>query len=194
MLLTRKYHFYAAHRNQDLCDKCRNIHGHQYEVRVEFDLEKKSSITTLFAELDAKVKPIIDEYDHGMLIDANDPLYTYLLKFGETFKFKVFDAPTSVENLVEKLYFEIRHRTGLNVYAVEVDETKSSTIRFTTEDAVKLEQEFKAKLVETAAGYKRLLNPKEVARDIVNDELNKPCNEKAAESIFGRYPENGWKS
>lgn len=149
MLLTRKYHFYAAHRNQELCDKCKNIHGHQYEVRVEFDLKKESSITTLFAELDAKVKPIIDEYDHGMLIDKDDPLYIHLLAFPETLKFKVFDAPTSVENLVEKLYFEIRDRTGLNVFAVEVDETKSSTIRFTTEEAA--DAMFDRAMVEVAA-------------------------------------------
>jgi 6-pyruvoyltetrahydropterin/6-carboxytetrahydropterin synthase len=135
MLLTRKYHFYAAHRNQELCDKCRNIHGHQYEVRVTFDLVQKSSITTLFADLDAQVAPIIKEYDHGMLIDVNDPLYAHLLKFPETLKFKEFDGPTSVENLVKKLYNEIRERTGLNVYAVEVDETKSSTLRYTTDDA-----------------------------------------------------------
>lgn len=152
MKLTRKYHFYAAHRNQELCDQCRNIHGHQYEVRVTFDLKKESSITTLFAELDRQVVPIIKEYDHGMLIDKNDPLYLHLLKFEDIvtgvdevtglrsekhhyFKFKVFDGPTSVENLVEKLYKEIRERTGLNVWGVEVDETKSSTIHYTTEDA-----------------------------------------------------------
>lgn len=137
MLLTRKYHFYAAHRNQELCDKCRNIHGHQYEIRVEFDLEKKSSITTLFSELDAKVKPIMDQYDHGMLIDRNDPLFAHLMQFPESMKFVVFDAPTSVENLVQRLYFQIIIQTGLSVYAVEVDETKSSTLRYTREDAAK---------------------------------------------------------
>lgn len=134
MLLTRKYHFYAAHRNQELCDKCRNIHGHQYETRITFDLIQKGSITTLFADLDKLVAPIIAEYDHGMLIDENDPLYLHLLKFPEVLKFKVFSGPTSVENLVKKLYNEIRERTGLNVYAVEVDETKSSTLRYTTDD------------------------------------------------------------
>lgn len=130
MLLTRKYHFYAAHRNQELCDQCKNIHGHQYEIRVEFDLEQKSSITVLFAELDAKVAPIIKEYDHGMLIDFNDPLYQYLMDFKESLKFKVFPYPTSVENLAKFLYQEIRERTKLNVFAVEVDETKSSTLRY----------------------------------------------------------------
>lgn len=136
MLLTRKYHFYAAHRNQELCDKCRNIHGHQYEIRVIFDLLKKTSITTLFNELDEKVKPIIDEYDHGMLIDIHDPLYEHLKKFGEPLKFKLFNGPTSVENMAEKLFFEIRARTGLNVDAIEVDETKSSTLRFSRNDAI----------------------------------------------------------
>jgi len=134
MQLTRKYHFYAGHRNQELCDKCRNIHGHRYGVRVTFDLEQIGCITVLFAELDALVKPIIDEYDHGMLIDINDPLFKALRDFDPTLKFKVFDGPTSVENLVKKLYNEIRDRTGLNVYAVEVDETDSSTLRYTTDD------------------------------------------------------------
>lgn len=102
---------------------------------MTFDLEKKSSITTLFAELDAKVSPIMKSYDHGMMIDINDPLYKHLQSFGETLKFKLFNGPTSVENLVEKLYWEIVKTTGLNVYAVEVDETKSSTMRFDKADA-----------------------------------------------------------
>lgn len=134
MLLTRKYHFYAAHRNQELCDQCKNIHGHQYEIRVEFDLEQKTSITTLFADLDSLVVPIIKEYDHGMLVDVNDPLYHHLCKFqdpsGHSLKFKVLPYPTSVENLARFLYEEIHFRTKLNVYAVEVDETKSSTLRY----------------------------------------------------------------
>lgn len=134
MLLTRKYHFYAAHRNQELCDQCKNIHGHQYEVRITFDLVQKSSITTLFSELDGLVTPIIKEYDHGMLIDVNDPLYEHLRLFPEQLKFKRFNAPTSVENLAKNIFCEVLSRTGLNVFAVEVDETKSSTIRVTASD------------------------------------------------------------
>lgn len=140
MLLTRKYHFYAAHRNQELVgDRCWAIHGHCYRVRITFDLEKKSSITTLFAELDAKVKPCLDPYDHCMLIDINDPLYAHLVKFegSENFRFVLFDGPTSVENLAEKLYTDLRLATGLNICDVEVDETESSTLKFSTDNVNK---------------------------------------------------------
>lgn len=136
MQLTRKYHFYAAHRNQDLNDKCWSPHGHRYGIRVTFDLVKKTSITVLFADIDAKIKPILDEYDHSWLIDINDPLYTHIMKFpgSENFRLVKFNEPTSVENLAEKLFFSIKNKTDLNIMAIEVDETDSSTVRFSYDD------------------------------------------------------------
>ena len=36
MLIQKDYKFYAAHRNEELHDKCRNLHGHRYGVSCFF--------------------------------------------------------------------------------------------------------------------------------------------------------------
>jgi len=36
MKITRKYHFYAGHRNKQAGEKCGRLHGHTYDVEVTF--------------------------------------------------------------------------------------------------------------------------------------------------------------
>ena len=66
--ITRKYHFYAGHRNEKLKDKCFNLHGHTYHIEMTFDLsyDPYSGITMLFNDIDKLVYPIIDELDHSL--------------------------------------------------------------------------------------------------------------------------------
>ena len=38
MIIQKEYKFYAAHRNEELTDKCRNLHGHRYGVTCFFEV------------------------------------------------------------------------------------------------------------------------------------------------------------
>ena len=96
MIIEKKYKFYAAHRNEELADKCRNLHGHRYGLRCFFEVERSGSITTLFGDFDSRVEPLLKEqYDHAMLVNVNDPLYQTLLdhtqRTGETFRIAAVD-------------------------------------------------------------------------------------------------------
>lgn len=120
MIIQKTYKFYAAHRNEELFDKCRNIHGHRYRIRCFFRVKRTGSISTLFGDFDERIEPFLKrEYDHAMLINTDDPLYdalnVYLRDSGDTLKLKRFDEPTSVENLANKLIWgDLRNgfRTG----------------------------------------------------------------------------------
>lgn len=140
VIIEKHYKFYAAHRNEMLVDKCRNLHGHRYAVRCFFEVERVGDISTLFGDFDARIEPWLKQnYDHGMLINRHDPLYQTLLdhqtRTGETFRLNVFDAPTSVENLCHKLFSEITE-LGFRLNRIEVQETDTSTISYTREDWV----------------------------------------------------------
>lgn len=140
MLIEKVYKFYAAHRNEELKDKCSNLHGHRYGLRCYFKVEREGAISTLFGNFDDKVEPWIKEkYDHGMLINIHDPLYKTLQEYqcssGETLKFKEFDGPTSVENLAYMLFSEITEM-GFDVNRIEVRETDTSVLVYTHEDWV----------------------------------------------------------
>jgi len=138
MIIQKDYKFYAAHRNESLQDKCRNLHGHRYGIRCFFEVERQGDISTLFGDFDAKIEPWLKrEYDHGMLINVNDPLYATLVdhmeRTGEQLRLKKFDRPTSVENLSWLLFTEITE-LGFRLNRLEVRETDTSVIAYTRDD------------------------------------------------------------
>jgi 6-pyruvoyltetrahydropterin/6-carboxytetrahydropterin synthase len=138
MIIQKDYKFYAAHRNEELNDKCRNLHGHRYGVRCFFQVQRTGSYSTLFGDFDAKIEPLIkDEYDHGMLINVHDPLFETLCQHtartGEVFKLKLFQEPTSVENLAFRLFTEITE-LGFPLVRLEIRETDSSVVSYTRDD------------------------------------------------------------
>jgi 6-pyruvoyltetrahydropterin/6-carboxytetrahydropterin synthase len=140
MIIQKEYKFYAAHRNETLRDKCSNIHGHRYGLRIHFEVERDGAISTLFGDFDSKIEPYLKQnFDHGMLINQHDPLYETLLdhsaRTGEHFRLKVFHGPTSVENLAWILFSEITEM-GFSLDRIEVQETDTSTIIYTREDWV----------------------------------------------------------
>lgn len=146
MIIQKEYKFYAAHRNETLRDKCSNIHGHRYGLRIHFDVEREGAISTLFGDFDSKIEPYLKEnFDHGMLINEHDPLYETLLdhtaRTGENFRLKVFHGPTSVENLAWILFSEITEM-GFSLYQIEVQETDTSTLFYTREDWVQDNRHF----------------------------------------------------
>ena len=138
MIIQKQYEFYAAHRNETLQDKCRNLHGHRYGLRCHFEVERDGDISTLFGDFDARIEPWLKQfYDHGMLINVHDSLYEtlqqHMARTGETLRLKVMDGPTSVENLCHMLFSEITHM-GFRLALLEVQETDTSTISYTRED------------------------------------------------------------
>jgi 6-pyruvoyltetrahydropterin/6-carboxytetrahydropterin synthase len=141
MIIQKEYRFYAAHRNETLADKCSNLHGHRYGLRCFFEVERDGDISTLFGTFDDRMEPWLKEnYDHGMLINMHDPLYETLLehcrRMGENFKLKVFDGPTSVENLAWMMFSEITEM-GFRLSHIEVRETDSSVISYSREDWIR---------------------------------------------------------
>jgi 6-pyruvoyltetrahydropterin/6-carboxytetrahydropterin synthase len=146
MIIRKEYKFYAAHRNEDLHDKCRNIHGHRYGIICFFEVERTGSISTLFSDFDEKIESYIkSNYDHAMLININDPLYLtlcdHMKRTGEDFRFKKFNEPTSVENLSWHLFSEIT-AMGFILAKIEVKETDSSVFIYSKQDWLKDNQTF----------------------------------------------------
>ena len=149
MIIEKKYKFYAAHRNEELQDKCRNLHGHRYEVRCFFRVTRKGSISTLFGDFDDRIEPFLKrEYDHGMLIHVHDPLYEslrdYMERSGDTLKLKRFDVPTSVENLAHQLFSEIS-AMGFRLERLEVQETDTSRVVYTRRDWIAYNRRLRAR-------------------------------------------------
>jgi len=128
MVIKKKYHFYAAHRNKNAGEKCGRIHGHTYEVKCYFKFKEinEAGITFLFSDIDKLVEPIIKEYCHWFLIYDKDPLVEVLELINEPIKKLPFE--TSAENMSIWLFTRIKKETQLPIIKIELAETKSSNI------------------------------------------------------------------
>jgi 6-pyruvoyl-tetrahydropterin synthase len=138
MVIKKKYKFYASHRNQLLCGKCSSWHGHRYGITIAIIPEKSTAgITMLFADVDAIADKVIEEYDHACLIDKDDPYFEQMTSMVDgdqlPMKYKVFEEPTSVENLAGKLFHEL-FIAGLPMSEIEVQETDTSVVIYTALD------------------------------------------------------------
>ena len=79
--LTKIFRFEAAHALIGYDGRCRNIHGHTYEIRVTVkgmqimdDSSPKNGMVMDFGDLKRIVnEEIIDHYDHAFIINHNMP-------------------------------------------------------------------------------------------------------------------------
>lgn len=128
MIITKRYHFYAAHRNKAGGYKCGRIHGHTYDVVCHFKFTefKEGGVTCLFSDIDTLVEPIIKSYCHWFLIYEQDPLVNLLESINEPIKKLPFE--TSAENMAIYLYNQIKETTLLPLFKIELAETKSSNV------------------------------------------------------------------
>lgn len=129
MIINKKYHFYASHRNPEGGEKCGRIHGHTYEIECYFNFEyknKENSITILFSDIDKLVEPIIKQHCHWFLLWEKDPLCELLDLANEPYLKLPFI--TSAENLSIWLFNRIKNETKLPISRIELAETKTSKI------------------------------------------------------------------
>lgn len=126
MVIQKKYHFYAAHRNKEAGVKCGRIHGHTYDVRVHVAFPQfEGDVAMLFSDIDQVAEPIIKSFDHYFILDENDPLCTVLDACGEEFVTVPFQ--TSAENMARHLA-NLLEEGGLTISRLELAETKTSTV------------------------------------------------------------------
>lgn len=132
VILTKYYHFYAAHRNQLLIDKCKNLHGHTYMVTVKLGFDvKDDGVSMLFSIADSFIDPIINKLDHSTLVAQEDQaLIEVCTKYPDIFG-KVIELPfisTSLELLGFYLWLLLEKPFKDSLLEIEIKETLSSSI------------------------------------------------------------------
>ncbi len=104
----------VAHRLSKLPGKCENIHGHSMKVRLTIAgpraLDKNDLMDGLdFGSMKRWFRGFIDkEFDHGLLLNADDPL----LQQCELPGVKIIDGDPSTENLAKIIGKACRNQFG----------------------------------------------------------------------------------
>jgi len=126
--------FCAGHRIQNHLGKCRNVHGHNYDVSVEVEATglDENGMVVDFSDLKQFVRPLIELLDHAMLLEETDPL-VHLWRDTDApmlgMKYFLMDGPPTAERIAELLLREINRSIPLEcpkVTSVTVEESGSS--------------------------------------------------------------------
>lgn len=130
--ISRKYHFYAAHRNHELYgESCYSLHGHSFFIEATVLMPvpiDKSGVSILFKELDEQMEPFFKGFDHKLLISEEDPFLPYVQRFNfesrKPMELVIFPFATSAENLSGYFLSRLRGK-GLMVTHLDFKETTS---------------------------------------------------------------------
>lgn len=96
--------FCAAHRVWNDEGKCRNIHGHNYTAEVGVSIEGSLNEQGFVAPFSC-IKDAIDDYDHALILDKDDPILERGLSLFHDFDFRLrlVDGPPSTEVMAQLL-------------------------------------------------------------------------------------------
>jgi 6-pyruvoyl tetrahydropterin synthase/QueD family protein len=136
--ISRDYHFAAAHRLEGH-PKCGRMHGHNYEMTAILTVgELQDGWVMDYAQLDAVVKPVIEELDHRYIVSKEnlameDPYYVIAKERGDDVFLPV--ERSTVESMCVWLHDQIVGALGLlgmpNVeVAVRLKESSRSTATY----------------------------------------------------------------
>ena len=131
MIIQKTYKFYAAHRNEELSDKCRNLHGHRYALEISLggalldapgDPEHGMVLDFHHAKRIAKTH-IVDPWDHAFLVYKHDTQVVDFLASIPEHKTVILDNVPTVEVLAATA-FSILTRAYSREYGNRLQLTK----------------------------------------------------------------------
>jgi 6-pyruvoyltetrahydropterin/6-carboxytetrahydropterin synthase len=99
MKVAKRFTWEGAHRLPWHQGLCRNLHGHSYEMTVVLEGEPgPNGMLVDFQAIKRAIRPLVDSWDHAVLIDEND---TELMELMDRTDWKraVLPFDTTAENI-----------------------------------------------------------------------------------------------
>ena len=142
-VLTSEYDFASAHYLNGHQGKCKNLHGHNYLVRIEVganELQKEGSSREMvidFYDIKQEFRKLLDSLDHTTHIENHkysEPTHEYIdIKIGDIVveKSHVVWLPfrPTAENYAKFIYEHLTNK-GFPVHAITVYETPINACRY----------------------------------------------------------------
>jgi 6-pyruvoyltetrahydropterin/6-carboxytetrahydropterin synthase len=128
--VTEEVRFCYGHRLMDYEGQCARLHGHNGRVVIELSapaLDRKGFVVDFYEVERAGKEWILAQFDHRLILRADDPVIPHLRAAGEAFV--ALPVNPSAENFA-KLIFDHLQGQGLPVTAVRFYETETSVATY----------------------------------------------------------------
>lgn len=124
--------FDGAHFLYEYDGKCRNIHGHRWNVvaviygeNLNTDNQTRGMLVD-FSSFKKDLKEITEEYDHSLIIEKGSLKEETLAALrAESFKINILEVRPTAENLA-KVFYDRLSEMGYEVYEMTVYETQDN--------------------------------------------------------------------
>lgn len=133
MKITKEFMTETAHRLQTHPGRCKNIHGHSYKWAVTLGSNQLQLNGMLedFSDLKKTVGPIIDEFDHALVLEENDPWISAFMSLPQ--RLMLYSCPPTAENMAFHVCRKIAARYPNCSVTVKVWETVTASAEYTIE-------------------------------------------------------------
>ena len=122
--LETKSSFDAAHFLTNYDGKCKNIHGHRWNVTVEIEGSLDNGMLVDFGILKSDLASLCDYFDHTFIVEEGSLKKELFDMLNEEFLLRVVKFRTTAENFSKYFYDKLSEK--YNVYKVEVYETPNN--------------------------------------------------------------------
>lgn len=128
MIITHTFVLAMGHRLQKHAGKCKNFHGHNYDIAVSVGgaVDPATGFVIDFSDLKRRVKAVLEPFDHAMVLEIHDTFATHFPG-----KKVILNVPPSAENL-SSLWFNLFYDEGLTPIKVTVHEMPDSFAEVTS--------------------------------------------------------------
>lgn len=124
-------HFCAAHSLSRYDGDCKQIHGHNFGVRIwaQGPVDSSTGMVEDFKVLGHALREVTDKYDHALILNRESALYNWMVTAPEDilYDLKIIAFPTepTCEELAVRILNQLRSLlpNELTVTRVEVTET-----------------------------------------------------------------------
>ena len=132
--ITKRFTIPVGHRLSKHLGRCKNWHGHNFDIMVSVSSHElnENDMVIDFSDLKAVVQSVIDEWDHCLLLNKNDPM-AQNDEFRNQFRIIAFDFDPTAEQMAKVLYRTIglrlfeRHNLIIEGITVYENENSSAT-------------------------------------------------------------------
>lgn len=99
----------TGHRLTQHKGLCKNIHGHNLKVEVVISSNKldDNGMVMDFKDLSVMMKPMLDKYDHALLLNSEDKEFVKFVK-DNNYKHVIFHSDPTAEHIAMSFYYFIK--------------------------------------------------------------------------------------
>ncbi len=120
--------FDAAHFLSNYNGKCKNIHGHRWNVFLEVSGDLNNGMLVDFNVLKKDLKELCDYFDHSFIVEKGSLSEELMALLTKDFLIRIVDFRTTAENFSKYFFDEFEKK--YNVLSVKVYETPNNMAEY----------------------------------------------------------------